>query len=146
MPSITWKRPESVLVLVYTATGEVLLMERTQPIGFWQSVTGSLQWDELPAVAARRELLEETGIDAEPRDCQRINRFPILPAWRARYHPDVIENIEHVFALALPARCAIVLNSGEHSQYVWLDAAAAVQRCASWTNAQAIENIVLRAV
>jgi len=138
-----WKRPESVLVVVYTTTGEVLLMERTSPAGFWQSVTGSLNRDELSAQAARRELLEETGIDAEPRDCHLENRFPILPAWRARYHPDVLENIEHVFELVLPACCGISLNPDEHSQYLWLDAHTAIQRCTSWTNAQAIERLVL---
>ena len=143
MTEHSWKRPESVLIVVYTMSGEVLLMERTQPIGFWQSVTGSLLWDELPAAAARRELLEETGTVAEPRDCQLQNRFPILPAWRARYHPDVIENIEHVFALELVARCNIFLNPDEHSQYEWLDAHAAIRRCSSWSNAQAIEKIIL---
>lgn len=138
-----WKRPESVLVVVYTTAGEVLLLERTRPAGFWQSVTGSLEWDEQPAAAAARELHEETGIVAVPRDCQQQNRFPILPVWRARYHPDVMENVEHVFALALPGRCDIHLSDTEHSQYVWLDAPAAIARCFSWSNAQAIEQLVL---
>lgn len=139
-----WKRPESVLVVVYTLAGEVLLLARTRPADFWQSVTGSLHWDELPAAAARRELLEETGIAAEPSDCQLQNRFPILPAWRARYHPDVLENLEHVFTLALPARCEITLNPEEHSQYVWLDARRAIPRCASWTNADVITRLRLK--
>ncbi len=143
MSGTSWKRPESVLVVVYTTAGEVLLMERTQPAGFWQSVTGSLDWNETPAVAAARELQEETGLVAEPRDCQQQNRFPILPAWRARYQPDVMENIEHVFALALPARGDISLNHQEHSQYVWLAAPAAMARCSSRTNAQAIEQLVI---
>lgn len=138
-----WKRPESVLVVIYTQDGEVLLLERTTPPGFWQSVTGSLQWGELPAAAARRELLEETGIAVEPRDCHLLNRFPILPAWRARYQPDVMENIEHVFALELAVRCDIRLSS-EHSQYEWLDVATAIARCSSWTNAEAITRLKLK--
>jgi len=141
MSNTSWKRPESVLVVVYTRADEVLLLERTHPAGFWQSVTGSLHWDEQPAVAARRELLEETGITAEPRDCHLLNRFPILPAWRARYRPDVMENIEHVFALELPARCDIQLNPQEHSRYAWLDVATAAARCSSWTNANAIKKL-----
>lgn len=140
MAEPSWKRPESILVVVYTTAGEVLLMERTQPDGFWQSVTGSLLWGEEPATAACRELREETGLDALPRDCKIQNSFPILPAWRTRYEPGVQENLEHVFAVELGATCSIQL-SGEHSQYEWLDTCTAIARCTSWTNAEAIRLI-----
>ena len=56
-----YKRPQSVLVLVYTAAGQVLLLRRIRPRGFWQSVTGSLRWGESRQRAARRELFEETA-------------------------------------------------------------------------------------
>ena len=63
----TFKRPESVLVVVHTGDGRFLMLRRRAPAGFWQSVTGSLRWDEHdPAVAARRELREETGLEAGP--------------------------------------------------------------------------------
>ena len=51
-----------MLVVIYTAGGEFLLLERRKPPGFWQSVTGSLEWGETADAAARRELIEETGI------------------------------------------------------------------------------------
>jgi dATP pyrophosphohydrolase len=137
-----WKRPESVLVVIYTADAQVLLLERARPDGFWQSVTGSLEWSEDAASAARRELREETGLDLTPRDCGVSNRFPILPEWRARYHPDVMENLEHVFAVELPGRCGIKLNPQEHRRFEWLDAKAAMQRCSSWSNAQAIDMLL----
>lgn len=136
-----FKRPESVLVVVYTAAGEFLLMERKQPRGFWQSVTGSLEWNESATAAARRELEEETGLQLEPVNLARENHFPILPAWRSRYHPDVKENREHVFAIKLPAICEIQMNPGEHIYYEWLDAASAMSRCGSWTDRDAIELI-----
>ena len=139
-----YKRPESVLVLVYTQTGQVLMMERRSPEGFWQSVTGSLGWDESPEQAAVRELREETGLQAEPRTTGIEHAFPILPEWRARYHPEVQENREYVFALELPRPCKIQLNPDEHIKYEWLDVPGAMQRCSSWTNSQAIE-LVIRA-
>jgi dATP pyrophosphohydrolase len=137
-----WKRPESVLVVVYTVQGDVLLLRRRTPKDFWQSVTGSLKWDESPAHAARREVGEETGLGAQPTDCRKKHRFPILPAWRARYAPDVSENTEHVFALVLPARHPVRINSHEHSQARWLPKSEAVVLATSWTNRDAILELV----
>ncbi|MDS4068074.1 MAG: dihydroneopterin triphosphate diphosphatase [Candidatus Competibacter sp.] len=136
-----YKRPESVLVVVYTAAGEVLVLRRRQPPDFWQSVTGSLRWDETdPLDAARRELREETGLgdEAEIVACGVVNRFPILPPWRHRYAPDAEENVEHVFRILLPERRPVVLNSVEHSEHEWLARAMAAARVASWTNRDAI--------
>jgi len=81
------KRPESVLVLVYTRVGEVLMLRRTRPNRFWQSVTGSLEWGETPREAAERELYEETGLRFSGRltDCRHSESFPIIPPWRKRY-------------------------------------------------------------
>lgn len=129
-----------MLVLVYTAAGEVLLLRRRTPEDFWQSVTGSLEWGETPAQAARRELFEETGLEAGDAliDCNTSNRFPILPAWRARYAPDVVENHEHVFRIAFPARPAIRLDPAEHLEYRWLGRDAAAALASSYTNRDAI--------
>jgi dATP pyrophosphohydrolase len=133
------------LVLVYAADGQVLLMERHEPEGFWQSVTGSLYWDEAdPQQAAVRELREETGLELEPSVTGIENVFPILAEWRDRYHPEVKENREYVFAVELEKPCKIVLNPDEHVRFEWLEASAAMQRCSSWTNCQAIELLVRR--
>ncbi|OOZ39832.1 dihydroneopterin triphosphate diphosphatase [Solemya pervernicosa gill symbiont] len=138
-----FKRPESVLVVVSTRQGEVLLLERTHPEGFWQSVTGSLEAGESPAEAAQRELAEETGIkDVEVVDCQQRRCFPILPEWRSRYAPDVSENCEHLFTVQLDQRCAIKLNNDEHCRYLWVDRAEAAGRVSSYTNRDAVLAIV----
>ena len=139
--SPSWKRPESVLVVVYTAAGDVLVLRRGQPPDFWQSVTGSLRWDETdPLDAARRELREETGLGDEAKivACGVVNRFPILPPWRHRYAPNVVENVEHIFRVLLPERRPILLNPAEHDEYQWLPRAAAAAKVASWTNRDAI--------
>lgn len=135
------KRPESVLVVIYTAMDEVLVLRRRQPADFWQSVTGSLHWEETdPLVAARRELREETGLgdNVEVVACGTINRFPILPPWRHRYAPDAVENVEHVFRVRLSERLPITLNPAEHSEYRWLVRAVAATQVTSYTNREAI--------
>ncbi|MDG4596073.1 MAG: dihydroneopterin triphosphate diphosphatase [Candidatus Contendobacter sp.] len=139
--SPSWKRPESVLVVVYTAAGEVLVLRRRHPPDFWQSVTGSLRWDETdPLDAARRELREETGLGDEAKivACGVVNRFPILPPWRHRYAPNVTENVEHVFRVLLPEWRRVALNPTEHGEYEWLPRAAAAIRVTSHTNRDAI--------
>jgi dATP pyrophosphohydrolase len=39
-----FRRAESVLVIIHTPDRDCLLLERISPAGFWQSVTGSLNW------------------------------------------------------------------------------------------------------
>lgn len=129
------------MVVVYTMADEVLVLRRYQPLDFWQSVTGSLRWEETdPLETAWRELGEETGLGAglEIVACNVINRFPILPPWRHRYAPDATENLEHVFRVCLPDCRSIVLSPTEHDQYAWLPRRAAADQVTSWTNRDAI--------
>lgn len=138
---LAYKRPESVLVVVYTILGEVLVLRRRQPADFWQSVTGSLTWEEkTPLAAAWRELREETGLTEAISivDCGIVNRFPIMPTWQARYAPGVTENVEHVFRVPLPERRPISLDPAEHTEFGWLPRAIAAERVGSWTNRDAI--------
>ena len=136
-----YKRPESVLVVIYTVDREVLLLERRQPAGFWQSVTGSLVSNEMPAEAAVREVREETGLLVEERlvDCGYSNRFEILPAWRACYAPGVNWNTEYVFRVELGEITPIKLNTAEHRRAEWVPATTAIERVSSRTNRTAIE-------
>jgi len=137
-----FKRPESVLIVVHTPALDCLLLERALPRGFWQSVTGSLGWAESPAEAAARELQEETGLDAVGlRDAHVQRSFPILPAWRSRYAPDVERNLEHLWYLELPELCAVRLEPSEHVAYLWLPVDAAIEKVASWTNREALQRL-----
>ena len=144
---MNYKIPVSVLVLVHTADLQVLLLERADRPGFWQSVTGSQDAGETLLQTAQRELAEETGIVAEASiltDWQRQNRYEIYAHWRNRYAPGVTHNTEHVFSLKLPAVQDIVLAPREHLDCQWLPWREAADCVFSWSNAEVIRELPLR--
>ncbi|MBQ0929859.1 dihydroneopterin triphosphate diphosphatase [Ideonella alba] len=136
------KIPESVLVVIHTPDLQVLLLERADAPGYWQSVTGSKDsLDEALAETCRREVHEETGLVAEPAwlsDWQLSNVYEIYPRWRHRYAAGVTHNTEHVFGLCLPAPQPVRLAPREHTAHVWLPWREAADRCFSPSNAEAI--------
>jgi dATP pyrophosphohydrolase len=141
------KIPESVLVVIHTAALDVLLIERADKPGYWQSVTGSKdRLDEPLQETAVREVAEETGIvvgsPAVPlealRDWGLRNVYEIYPVWRHRYAPGVTHNAEHVFGLRVPPDTVVTLNPREHLQHRWLPWREAADRCFSPSNAEAI--------
>jgi dATP pyrophosphohydrolase len=141
------KIPESVLVVIHTAALEVLLIERADKPGYWQSVTGSKDaLDEPLRATAVREVAEETGIvvggaavpNAALVDWGLRNVYEIYPVWRHRYAPGVTHNTEHVFGLTVPRDSLITLAPREHLQHVWLPWREAADRCFSPSNAEAI--------
>jgi len=142
MSATPYKIPVSVLVVIHDAALNVLLLERADRPGFWQSVTGSLDApDEDPRAAALREVMEETGIDAGPaalRDWQHSTVFEIYPHWRARYGPGVTHNTEHTFSLGVAAGITPVVSAREHLGHVWLPYADAAAKCFSPSNREAI--------
>jgi dATP pyrophosphohydrolase len=139
---MTYKIPRSVLVLVHTLEREVLLLERALRPGYWQSVTGSVDYDDEPLEeAARREVAEETGIDARSGRLERWNvvyTFEIYRQWRHRFAPGTLHNVEHVFALELARREAVRLAPAEHLAFAWLPWREAAAKCFSWSNRDAI--------
>jgi len=141
------KIPESVLVVIHTPALDVLLIERADKAGYWQSVTGSKDTLDEPLVeTCVREVGEETGIvigsGAVPlaalRDWQLVNLYEIYPVWRHRYAPGVTHNTEHVFGLAVPPGTPVTLNPREHLRYEWLPWREAADRCFSPSNAEAV--------
>ncbi|MBK4713787.1 MULTISPECIES: dihydroneopterin triphosphate diphosphatase [Tenebrionibacter/Tenebrionicola group] len=140
---MAWKRPVSVLVVIYAQdTGRVLMLQRRDDPGFWQSVTGSLEAHESARHAALREVMEEVAIDIDGErlaliDRQRAVEFEIFAHLRHRYAPGTLRNTEHWFSLALPAERPVVIS--EHLAWQWLNARDAAALTLSWSNRQAIE-------
>ena len=136
--------------MIYKSNGDVLLIERADRPGFWQSVTGSLEaQSEDLAVAATREVFEETGIAVEQLSAGALQNmhhqieYEIYPDWRFRYAPGVTKNTEHWFALRVPDDTAITLSPREHVAYEWLPFEAAAQKCFSPSNGEAIRKLFL---
>ncbi len=143
-----YKTPISVLVLIYTPDLQVLLLERADRPGFWQSVTGSQDAGEALRATAQREVSEETGLDAvryELVDWGKQNRYEIYQRWRNRYAPGVTHNTEHVFSLQLPQSLPVTLAAREHLRYLWLPWRDAADKVFSWSNAEAIRELPARA-
>ena len=141
---MAFKKPISSLVLIYTKDFKVLLMERADKAGYWQSVTGSLEDNETPKEAAIREVFEETGVDANQyalEDWQLSHVYEIYTHWRYRYAPDTTHNTEHIFGLNLPSELPIQLSKHEHVQYLWVDWRDAMDKVFSWTNVEAIKKL-----
>ena len=141
---MAFKKPISSLVLIYTKDFKVLLMERADKAGYWQSVTGSLEDNETPKEAAIREVFEETGVDANQytlEDWQLSHVYEIYTHWRYRYAPDTTHNTEHIFGLNLPSELPIQLSKHEHVQYLWVDWRDAMEKVFSWTNVEAIKKL-----
>ncbi len=141
------KIPVSVLIVVYTPDLEVLLLERADRPGYWQSVTGSQDDGETLRETAVRELKEETGLDAARyalTDWKKENRFEIYRHWRSRYAPGITHNTEHVFGLAVPRPLPVTLEPREHLRHEWLPWRMAAEKVFSWSNSEAIRELPRR--
>lgn len=146
-----YKQPVSVLVVIYTADLDVLLLERSDHPGYWQSVTGSCETGEALRDTAIREVREETGLDVVLNagqytltDWQLQNVYKIYPHWRYRYPPDITHNTEHVFGLQLPRRAAVQIDPREHLNFQWLAWRDAAEKVFSPSNRAAILQLAER--
>ena len=144
-----FKIPVSVLVVIHTPALEVLLLERADHPGYWQSVTGSQNAGETLAQTAAREVMEETGLDVRRHalsDWNLRQEYEIFKEWRWRYAPGVTHNTEHAFGLTLPEPMPVQVAPREHLGYVWLPWEEAAQRCFSWSNAAAVRKLPERVI
>ena len=132
---------------MHSPTLDVLLLERVDFPGFWQSVTGSrASAAEALAQTCAREVAEESGLDrpaSDFRELDLVHRYAIYSHWLHRYAPEVTHNTEHVFGLEVAAPFVPQLSPREHCGYRWLPWRDAADACFSWTNAQAIRALAM---
>jgi dihydroneopterin triphosphate diphosphatase len=143
-----YKQPVSALIVIHTPLLEVLLLERADYPGYWQSVTGSRDGEETLGETAVREVFEETGIDArlyKLTDWRKQNVYDIYPKWQHRYPPGTTHNTEHVFSLELPERLPVKLSPREHLSCMWLPWHEAADKVFSPSNRSAILELPERA-
>ncbi|MDA8094367.1 MAG: dihydroneopterin triphosphate diphosphatase [Betaproteobacteria bacterium] len=136
-----YKEPVSVLVVIHTPSLDVLLLERADHPGYWQSVTGSRNPGEPLYDTAVREVYEETGLSPGQyvlTDCGQETVYEIYAEWRHRYHPGVTHNTEHLFQLVVPEPLPVKVSPAEHLAYVWVPRERARQMVFSPSNAAAL--------
>jgi dATP pyrophosphohydrolase len=141
-----YKIPVSVLVIIHTLDMRVLLLERADHSGYWQSVTGSQNSGESLQQTAVREVAEETGLDAgryELTDWGIQNEYEIYEEWRWRYAPEVTRNTEHVFGLQVPEPLPVTVAPREHLRFAWLPWQEAAEKVFSPSNSEAIKRLVV---
>ncbi len=136
-----YKIPVSTLVVIFTPSLDVLLLERADFPGYWQSVTGSQNAGETLLETAIREVMEETGLNAgnyRLTDWHERNVYEIYPVWQHRYPPGTTHNTEHVFGLELPGIAPVKLSPREHLSHMWLPWQDAAEKVFSPSNRAAI--------
>lgn len=115
-------RGDQEVVVVVRREGELLVLRRApERLGYWSLVSGGLEPGETPRVAAQRELLEETGLEAEVRELPVALAYSLLddpPAIRARYGPGIETVTVHAFVADAPADWEPTLDA-EHDLHRW---------------------------
>ena len=118
--------PYEVFVFVRRGDEYLVLRRSEKQGGYWHCVAGALEVGETYSEAAARELLEETGLVAAPRDLGRPYDYDI-EGWEAHYTPGAERVHVECFLADAPADWEPELD-WEHDAYRWCgpDEAAAL--------------------
>ena len=113
--------PDEVVIVV-RREGRFLVLRRVpERLGYWSLVAGGVEPGETPVAAARRELREETGLEAVVTPLPLALSYSLLddpPEVRLRYAPGIETITVHPFVVDVPAGWEPVLDA-EHDAYRW---------------------------
>jgi 8-oxo-dGTP pyrophosphatase MutT (NUDIX family) len=132
--------PVEVVIVVRRGDRYLVLRRVPERLGYWNLVAGGVEPGETPADAARRELLEETGLDSEVDQIPIPLSYSLLddpPEVRARYAPGIETITVHPFFVAVPPTWEPALDD-EHDMYRWCDEEEAVSLLAYETPRDAV--------
>jgi 8-oxo-dGTP pyrophosphatase MutT (NUDIX family) len=121
------RRPEEVAVVVRRpgkrGTEFLVLLRSAEKLGYWHLVAGGVEWGEMPADAAARELVEETGLEARPEPLGAALAYDLAgdpQSVRERFPAGTETITVWAFVADAPARWEPTLDE-EHVDHRWLD-------------------------
>lgn len=128
-----YRRPVEVAVVVHRAGGGgdpeyLVLLRSPENHGYWHLVAGGAEWGEEPAIAAARELREETGLTAPVLPLSLDLSYALADEpqeLRSRFPPGTDRVAVGWFRAEAPVAWEPCLDD-EHVDHRWCDAAAAV--------------------
>jgi lipoyl(octanoyl) transferase len=137
--------PDEVVVVVRRAGRFLVLRRVPERLGYWHLVAGGVEPGESPEEAARRELAEETALDAEVTPLPIALSYSLLddpPEVRARYAPGIETITVHAFLVDVPEGWEPVLDL-EHDAHRWCEEGEAVALFPYETPRQALRTAAL---
>ena len=135
------RAPLQVLVLLYrrTENGHEYCVFRRSDSGWWQGVAGGGEDTETPEEAARRELMEEAGLDLPVMRLQMMDTMPVTVFRERELYgwPDDLYAVPQ-YAFAADATGHEVKLSDEHTVCEWLTYPLAQERLFFQSNKNAL--------
>ena len=138
------RAPFQVLALPYRITSDSVILyalfKREPSTGsYWQGIAGGGDNSESPLEAAKRETLEEAGIDPS-NEYMELDSFAMIPVVNVcgfRWGSDVLVIPEYCFAVKVEGEQLQL--SYEHTEYKWLSYGHVMEilhwdsnKCALW--------------